>query len=377
MGKPAARMGDTAKTCNDPADLPVGKVIAVGTVMINKMPAAKQNDQVVGVDTHIIMIPSPGGPVPTPLPHPFAGMLDGQLSTSVKIMGMPAATVSSTASNMPPHIPQGGPFQKPPMNKGEIIMGSPNVMIDNGGGGGGGGSGAGSGAAAASSQAGEQQEGHFLDVKVVDKGGKPVTGVKYTLKGPDGKEASDYLTGSIEKAGVKDGSHDIKLTAITKAAWSVKEAAVGDKVKILIGTVGIDSGEKATIQIFIKDANFADHEFEKIESKVDSDKIEHEWELKVDEKLFNVQEYKEEKNYSNPFYYFVVETAGLRQRSGLLKYKDWIELQLNDEDGKPIGGAEYEVKLPNGQVRNGKLDQNGTARVENIPPGQVKVFFSP
>ncbi len=33
-GKAAARNGDTATTCNDPADSPVGKVVAVGTVMI-------------------------------------------------------------------------------------------------------------------------------------------------------------------------------------------------------------------------------------------------------------------------------------------------------------------------------------------------------
>jgi uncharacterized Zn-binding protein involved in type VI secretion len=33
-GKPAARNGDTAMTCNDPADMPVGTVMAVGTVMI-------------------------------------------------------------------------------------------------------------------------------------------------------------------------------------------------------------------------------------------------------------------------------------------------------------------------------------------------------
>jgi uncharacterized Zn-binding protein involved in type VI secretion len=33
-GKMAARNGDTAMTCNDPADLPVGQVIAVGTVFI-------------------------------------------------------------------------------------------------------------------------------------------------------------------------------------------------------------------------------------------------------------------------------------------------------------------------------------------------------
>jgi uncharacterized Zn-binding protein involved in type VI secretion len=33
-GKPAARNGDKAITCNDPADLPVGTVVAASTVMI-------------------------------------------------------------------------------------------------------------------------------------------------------------------------------------------------------------------------------------------------------------------------------------------------------------------------------------------------------
>jgi uncharacterized Zn-binding protein involved in type VI secretion len=33
-GQGAARAGDTATTCNDPADLPVGTVVAAGTVLI-------------------------------------------------------------------------------------------------------------------------------------------------------------------------------------------------------------------------------------------------------------------------------------------------------------------------------------------------------
>ena len=33
-GKMAARNGDTALTCNDPVDMPVGTVVAAGTVMI-------------------------------------------------------------------------------------------------------------------------------------------------------------------------------------------------------------------------------------------------------------------------------------------------------------------------------------------------------
>ena len=93
-------------------------------------PAAKQGDRVVATDVHIVMIPSPGGPIPTPLPHPFVGMLDGALASDVKIEGKPAAVQGSTATNTPSHIPQGGPFQKPPSNKATIQLGSGTVLIN-------------------------------------------------------------------------------------------------------------------------------------------------------------------------------------------------------------------------------------------------------
>jgi uncharacterized Zn-binding protein involved in type VI secretion len=94
-------------------------------------PAAKANDQVVGVDTHIVMVPSPGGPVPTPLPHPFSGVINGGTISSVKIGGQPAAVVGSTADNSPAHIPTppGTSFQKPPANKASIQKGSGTVKI--------------------------------------------------------------------------------------------------------------------------------------------------------------------------------------------------------------------------------------------------------
>jgi len=95
-------------------------------------PAAKQGDQVIATDMHIVMVPSPGGPVPTPLPHPFTGIIDGSLSSNVNVMGMPAASVNSTASNTPPHIPTppGTVFQIPPQNRGTVMMGSTTVMIN-------------------------------------------------------------------------------------------------------------------------------------------------------------------------------------------------------------------------------------------------------
>jgi uncharacterized Zn-binding protein involved in type VI secretion len=92
-------------------------------------PAAKQGDQIMAMDIHIVIVP---GATPLPLPHPFAGILNGNLSGNVNIMGMPAATVGSTADNTLPHIPTppGTSFQKPPSNKGTIKMGSFTVKIN-------------------------------------------------------------------------------------------------------------------------------------------------------------------------------------------------------------------------------------------------------
>jgi uncharacterized Zn-binding protein involved in type VI secretion len=94
------------------------------------IPAAKQGDQVIGVDTHIILVPSASGTVPTPIPHPFVGQLMQNLSMDVFFDNRPAATVGSVALNMPPHIPQGGAFQTPPNNQGTIERGSMTVKIN-------------------------------------------------------------------------------------------------------------------------------------------------------------------------------------------------------------------------------------------------------
>ena len=92
-------------------------------------PAASGASMVMAIDTHIVMIPSPGGPIPTPLPSPFQGQLNSGLVPTVKIAGQPAAVVGSGADNVPPHIPAGGPVQAPPSNKATIQQGSTSVKF--------------------------------------------------------------------------------------------------------------------------------------------------------------------------------------------------------------------------------------------------------
>ena len=51
-------------------------------------PAARLNDSVLGADTHIVMVPSGTGSVPTPIPgHVFSGTLTSDASPDVQIEG--------------------------------------------------------------------------------------------------------------------------------------------------------------------------------------------------------------------------------------------------------------------------------------------------
>ena len=101
------------------------------------MIGAKHLDPVIGVDIHIIMIPSPAGPIPTPLPNPFIGMVFDPMDlfpivgATVLVNGMPVGAAGTGVWNKPPgHFPIGGPFMKLPGNEGEIFMGSATVKAD-------------------------------------------------------------------------------------------------------------------------------------------------------------------------------------------------------------------------------------------------------
>ncbi len=86
-------------------------------------PAAKADDRIVAIDTHML-----NG---SPAPLPFQGILDGNLSPNVLVEHKPAAMVDSTATNTPAHVPPPGKtFDRPPSNRGTVVTGSGTVLIN-------------------------------------------------------------------------------------------------------------------------------------------------------------------------------------------------------------------------------------------------------
>lgn len=93
-------------------------------------PAAKLGDTIEATDIHIVLVVEGAVEVETPEALPFNGIVDSACSETVFIDGKPAATIGSGATNDPPHIPVGGPFQIPPSNHATIIEGSTSVFIN-------------------------------------------------------------------------------------------------------------------------------------------------------------------------------------------------------------------------------------------------------
>jgi uncharacterized Zn-binding protein involved in type VI secretion len=346
MGKPAARLGDSTAH---------GGVIVKGepTVMIGGMPAARVSDN------HVCPMMNPGTPPP---PH-VGGPITGPGVPTVLIKGMPAAVVGDMATcSGPPDT---------------IVKGCPTVLIGPGSGGGGGmAGGGGGGGASARAKSAEVEEGHTLDVSFEDKGGLPAGGAMYTVK--KGKEIVDSgpLTGRIKRSGVEQGNYDIEIRAISKATWSKSEAEVGDKLTLSAKTAGIENDTPAQVVVYMRDINSADRQLAGFETKVSGDKVEVDWTFTVDEKLLQIQQEKAQKGgYSSPTFFFTVEAAGCQARSGILRLKDWIEIELRDKDGNPMGNKKYRVHLPNGEIRKGTLDGNGYAKIDKVPPGRVQVAF--
>ncbi|WP_185993764.1 type VI secretion system Vgr family protein [Variovorax sp. KBS0712] len=61
--------------------------------------------------------------------------------------------------------------------------------------------------------------------------------------------------------------------------------------------------------------------------------------------------------------------------SDAMDLKNWIALTYHYADLDPVAGAKYTATFSDGSVRSGNLDAQGHARMENVPPGPVKVKY--
>ncbi len=71
----------------------------------------------------------------------------------------------------------------------------------------------------------------------------------------------------------------------------------------------------------------------------------------------------------------VVLPCPLAEAAKKAKEKTWIEIELVGEDDKPVPGMAYRITVTDGKVVEGKLDDEGKARIDGLDPGNCAVSF--
>jgi murein DD-endopeptidase MepM/ murein hydrolase activator NlpD/uncharacterized Zn-binding protein involved in type VI secretion len=360
MGKPAARIGDS--TAHG------GVITGPGcpTVLIGGLPAATMGDM------HVCPMVTPGTP---PIPHVGGSILLG--STGVLIGGKPAARMGDIAMCVGPPS--------------SIIMGCMTVLIgEAGGGGGGAGAGAGGAGAGGSGTAGaimsssiatqapktKEKGNHFFEAIFHDAANLIIGGLKYLIKFPNGMKSSGIFGDKIRLNGVAQGNYTIELRAIADVRWSQKEVEAGKQVNLIVETIGVEDGEKAILDIYVRDGNYTDYLLDTIETQVKGNKVDVKWEIKVNEKYLAICDIKnKKKKYSMPFLFFKAKIQELTEQSSHLYVKDKISLTVKDKNGEQISGIEYKIKLPTGEIKKGKTEKNKNIEISNIPFGKWEIDF--
>jgi hypothetical protein len=190
----------------------------------------------------------------------------------------------------------------------------------------------------------------------------------------------------LPKHGLKGESNTIPaapLIELRRMQWSKKEARRGDVLKLTAELEGVEEGAEATVVIYEYDRDGNHDKIATIPTEVKSRKVELDWEYQYHEDTDEIPTDEEMKKYGKkynpPEHFFVVVIDGQRvggeQESGLLGFKDSVQIELKDDIGNPVSDAKYVLELPDGTQKSGNLDKDGKATEEGIVPGEVKVCF--
>lgn len=199
------------------------------------------------------------------------------------------------------------------------------------------------------------------------------------IRVPDNAKDMLYATVKLPK-------HDLSMKSaplvvlppvqITNCKWDKKEARRGDILKLTAEVKGVPEGAEAQIEIWEHDADGAHDFVTKFPVLVKNRKVEAEWEFEYHEDTDDIPTAEEsERGYLAPEYFFRVRIEEASGESAKIKFQDSLEIKLTSAGENPIAEKEYLLHLPDGAQKKGKLDRKGYARVENLPPGKVRVEF--
>ena len=294
---------------------------------------AMKDDQVVGNDIHIVMVPSNSGRTPVPLPHPYMGTMTDKLSPDVAIKGKPAATQGSVSTHSQGHrpTPPGRSFQRRPSNKGEVVLGTSTSLKIN---------------------------------------GKNAALMGSTVK--TCADPADAPTSQIVSPGVaamfaaKLPATKVPGRAITDLRWERNRATVGDAV--LLKAQLKEQYENATVTFNIYEAGKTPGKDKPVRVLTENQKggrAEVPWSY---EPL--------DDDTSGGKFFATASSFGCElSRSAEIQMLDRIEVACVEGDDPAQDILECEISQPDGTTREGVIDGEGMIVIRDLVPGKSRFRF--
>jgi hypothetical protein len=160
---------------------------------------------------------------------------------------------------------------------------------------------------------------------------------------------------------------------IELVTWGQSIVHRGEQVALRAETAGFDDGTVATLQIFAY-RDDGDHELVgHLAAAVERDRVEAVWPFEYHGEVADLPDPvgREDDVYAPIRYFFDVEVDGHTARSGMLEFRDWIEFEVVSVDEQPLAYQWFVARFADGSQREFRLDRQGHARLDAIPPGKV------
>lgn len=193
----------------------------------------------------------------------------------------------------------------------------------------------------------------------------------------EGASADPEAPGAVIRARVGELT-ELRLLTLANPRWSQERARCGEEVELLVDAPGLDEGAAVTFRIVEADLDGDDDPVEALEGVVSGGVARARWTYRHVADEDDAPRPEERGGYTWPEFAFVATAAGAEVRAPLLRWSDVYELQLVDEEGRPIArrGVRYRAVLADGAVREGELICDGSLRLEDVPPGELEVTLA-
>ena len=222
-----------------------------------------------------------------------------------------------------------------------------------------------------------------VEAKVTSK--RLVIDIPIPEKVPVGELA--YCIVKLPKHGLEIDSNSVitcQPIRISSMKWGAKEVRREDVVKLSVKFASeIPDNTDALVVIYEYDSRGRHDPVVKIPTVVKNNALDLHWEFQYPGHTSKIpteadlQPYG--RHYQQPQFFFVVVIDGIKlgenQESGLLRFKDFLEILLLDHYDNPLRNHNIEITYADGSNLKTKTDSTGLVNISETKPGSVNLTY--